>query len=383
MDDNILINQVKDGMSDFINSFGQTLAPATMVPTTTDLSAPDDIFGTPYIDGDGMIHAIVSILSNQNEFTTVSCCERLVKKIVETFKFEATHENYQDLPIIEFVDNLFESLDNCSLTQEQIISKEQLKTSIIEGVSPVMSEFISEEMSPMFSPNPYSIWNECPFTVDARKVARGLNVLGNAVTDNEICESLIKIATLESMIDSRYEMTMENVITKKARDLSRKTNEVSAKVINKAGGTASELKSAGKHAVTPMEKFITDSMKKVKESDKNERRNVIIKGGFVPKVWRWVKRGITVIAGGTIGAAFPPVAVATGITFIGWIASDAFLDARERNKILRELEDEIEVVNEKIDDSRGDENKQKKYELIRIRSELNRTRDKIRLGLKY
>ena len=39
--------------------------------------------------------------------------------------------------------------------------------------------------------------------------------------------------------------------------------------------------------------------------------------------------------------------------------------------------------NEKIDDSRGDDNKQKKYELMRIRNQLQRTSDKIRHNLKY
>ena len=130
----------------------------------------------------------------------------------------------------------------------------------------------------------------------------------------------------------------------------------------------SELKKAGKEAIDPMEKFVKDTMKKIKDADENERRNIIIQGGVVPKVTRWLKRSILLIAGSAVGAVCSPIAIVTCITFLGWIASD---------------KDEIQIVNEKIDDSRGDENKQKKYELMRIRNKLSRTQDKIRLGLKY
>ena len=39
------------------------------------------------------------------------------------------------------------------------------------------------------------------------------------------------------------------------------------------------------------------------------------------------------------------------------------------------------MVNEKIEDARGDSNKQKKYELMRIRNKLTRTRDNVKLNL--
>ena len=46
-----------------------------------------------------------------------------------------------------------------------------------------------------------------------------------------------------------------------------------------------------------------------------------------------------------------------------------------------ELEEELEIVNEKIEDSRGDEDKSKKYELMRVRSKLQKELDRINLGL--
>ena len=240
-----------------------------------------------------------------------------------------------------------------------------------------------ESEGPGFNPNPYGPYDLCPFDMMQRHTTRGLIQLDNATTDEEIMEALIYMGRLNVVMESQFYVTEGSTIAKKAREMSRSANKAEAKAIKNVGGTISQVRKAGKEAITPMEKFINSSIEKIKKADQNERRNILIKGGILPKVWRWLKRGIVLIAGGAAGAVFTPAAIATGIAFIGWVASDKYLDHRERSKLLKELEDEIQIVNEKIDDSRGDENKQNKYELMRIRNDLKRTQDKIRLGLRY
>ena len=46
-----------------------------------------------------------------------------------------------------------------------------------------------------------------------------------------------------------------------------------------------------------------------------------------------------------------------------------------------ELETEIKLLEEKIDDARGDGNRQAKYALMRTKAELERARDRIRYNL--
>lgn len=53
----------------------------------------------------------------------------------------------------------------------------------------------------------------------------------------------------------------------------------------------------------------------------------------------------------------------------------------ERSKILLELEAEIEMVTEKIEDARGDGNREAKYKLMRTKTELQNATYKIRMGL--
>ena len=145
--------------------------------------------------------------------------------------------------------------------------------------------------------------------------------------------------------------------------------------------TAKSVKTNVKKATDPMAKFIDNTMAKAEKADSEERRNIILKGGVVPKVTRWLKRAIPISVGLIAGQAIPVAAVISAIAFLGWLASDKALDHREKAKILKELDDEIEMVNEKIEDARGDSNKQKKYELMRIRNKLTRTRDNVKLNL--
>ena len=156
----------------------------------------------------------------------------------------------------------------------------------------------------------------------------------------------------------------------KARSITRKISK-----------TAKSVKTNVKKATDPMTKFIDNTMAKAKKADSEERRNIILKGGVVPKVTRWLKRAIPISVGLIAGQAIPVAAVISAIAFLGWLASDKALDHREKAKILKELDDEIEMVNEKIEDARGDSNKQKKYELMRIRNKLTRTRDNVKLNL--
>ena len=54
---------------------------------------------------------------------------------------------------------------------------------------------------------------------------------------------------------------------------------------------------------------------------------------------------------------------------------------KQKNEILIEIDTEIKMLDEKIEDARGDGNRQAKYALMRTRSELIRARDKIKYNL--
>lgn len=57
------------------------------------------------------------------------------------------------------------------------------------------------------------------------------------------------------------------------------------------------------------------------------------------------------------------------------------VDNRERKELLSELELEIKMLDEKIEDARGDGNRQAKYSMMRTRAELQKAIEKIKYGL--
>jgi hypothetical protein len=322
-----------------------------------------------------------------------------------TANYEFTHPNYSDIPLLPASGTILEyaksrCVGNTELMESIDTMGEILGSVIDEAYNEVMDEMAQggaqvtcanpSTTETGFNPDPFNIGNLTPFPVASRKVGYTLCEIDRAETDDEITEAMLNFARVSAIIEANYTVEemdnggyiiIESDAGKVARRASDKANQKFAKAAtkDKTGG----VKAAVKRTLDPMEKFIQQQYDTLKEKDANERRNIILKGGAGPKVMRWIKRSIGLLCGSAVGSVVPAAAVITGITFIGYIASDKYLDGKERAKLLRELEDEIMICNEKIDDSRGDDNKQNKYELMRIRNQLTRTSEKIRLGLKY
>lgn len=69
------------------------------------------------------------------------------------------------------------------------------------------------------------------------------------------------------------------------------------------------------------------------------------------------------------------------IYLVSTVALDKKRTNRQRRAILGELDTEIRLIEEKIEDARGDGNRQAKYALMRTKGELERARDKIQYNL--
>ena len=95
------------------------------------------------------------------------------------------------------------------------------------------------------------------------------------------------------------------------------------------------------------------------------------------------------LGGGAIGkvagaAASPLTTLA--ITIIGLLVAHALskrTKEREKKRIMLELQTELKIVKEKIEDAKGENKKQEKYELMRIESQLEKEILRIKHGLRY
>lgn len=311
----------------------------------------------------------------------------LVERFTELYRYQLEHvEEYPDLPVVRQFDHMIQHVVNESVeTNDLKLRVMMLQDDLMKGVQKANFEAgfcpnqrTMNELTPMDPTMRMQSYPTYPVEACERSCARLIDNIIFAKDDEELTEAFMVLARMEQLVDEQYSVC-EGVIIEGSTSMAARS--VTRSATRKISNTSRKVKTSVKKALDPMEKFIENTMTKAKKADSEERRNIILRGGVVPKITRWLKRAIPIAAGLVVGKAIPVAAVLSAIAFLGWIATDKALDHREKAKILKELDDEIEIVNEKIEDARGDSNKQKKYELMRIRNKLNRTRDNVKLNL--
>ena len=172
----------------------------------------------------------------------------------------------------------------------------------------------------------------------------------------------------------------------KADDKRKKVNVAANKIKSKAHKLKDNVKKAGQgtkaaiHQVGKAGKALddaaTNTVNKAKGTYRNDIREEIIEDKTRIKLFRIIRKGIG------LGAATMVNPAVGAITALATYALSKKVKEKERRRILNELNEELEIVNEKIDDARGDSNKEKKYQLMRIRNQLNRDIKRIQYRVK-
>lgn len=384
-------NLCPDYMAYQVSETGSVMESVSIDNDSTDLFMTlENVVSQQLLSGKGLLNGVIAV-------TTDICNRKTVLEFLDRYKntvlYEMSNEKYYDLPIVTETKLALDYVqERCSDLPEVMETCEDLRGilgEIIEECTSIVSEDATQ-----FNPDPFGLGSLTPFPVASRAVGGLLCDMMDAENDDQIYESIIRFNTISSVISESYYvdvtedgsdfLVVREGLGKAARKVETKANQKFSVAAMK--DKTNNVKTAVKKTVDPMEKFVQDQYNKLKEMDANERRAIIVSGkmeGTLRRILRWVKRGIVLAAGAAVGTVIPAAAVITGITFVGMVATDKYFDSKEKNIILRELEDEIQICNEKIDDSRGDDNKQKKYELMRIRNSLERQRDKIKYNLRY
>ena len=125
----------------------------------------------------------------------------------------------------------------------------------------------------------------------------------------------------------------------------------------------------------PIDAF-NEIINKYNKMDASERRNRIIEGQSQFNLFKIIKYGI---ASGLVWAVSPALAA---IGLLTAVAINVHSEVKARKKILVELEDELKIVESKIDDAKSnDDERDKKYQLMRIKNKLEKDISRIRYGL--
>lgn len=330
--------------------------------------------------------------------------ELIIRKMRDTFKNETEDYTCHDLPIVANIPRCKSKLVDDFGDRRDIVAKiDEIFDDFMDSIEDELEEFKDKILKDInavdeddtcyeeFNCNPYaSVYNMAPFPVGCRTVGTAIEECFSAESDEALTEALIKLSRLMTVCESvGLDVLMERpdtAVAKAARSNKKFSDKALQKVKNTVKG-ARDAKVAIDKNKDGFVKFIEQTYDSIVQKDRDDRKKEIMSKGLKGKlkmILRWVKRvGIPVVAGAVVGPVVPVAAVVAAIYVIGYIVKDSVLDSSARDEVLRELNDEIKVCEEKIEDSRGDDNKQNKYELIRIKSALEKERDRIKTHREY
>ena len=123
--------------------------------------------------------------------------------------------------------------------------------------------------------------------------------------------------------------------------------------------------------VDSMDKWFQDTARTIKYGIQNNKRSEIVEGDFFPKVSKMVKRAIVL---GVVWAINPAIAAIGAVS--AFVLSKKGTE-NQRKKVLRDIKNELELVEEKIKDADSNNDKKQKYQLIRLRQKLQNEKDRI------
>lgn len=220
-------------------------------------------------------------------------------------------------------------------------------------------------------------------------------------TYNDICPNLVTEADDEDVSDDEIDAVDNDELT-----VDKSDNESTGKKIkapepkNKAIATTTkymdkeaqqfkkradrkqkgqEKKNAIKAVVALPLNVLKDIQKQVKMIDKADderRKNYMTEPGFRKKAFRNLKLAILYGSVANMNLAMIPVVVSCR-------HFSKTKDIRIRNELVRELDTEIKVTEEKINDASANGDLKEKYKLMRIRDQLNNEMVRVRLNSKY
>jgi hypothetical protein len=202
-----------------------------------------------------------------------------------------------------------------------------------------------------------------------------------------------------------YESTLEvssRIITKGTEKVTRTVGNISSKSrgMSKSDSAVAQVKRGAKIVDDRVSGAINSQIDQIANFRNEAKREKVISGRSMFKLSRMLKTTIGAILAGKVVASLPKQKIigipftklwlrapllGLAVTIIGLIGSRAHskhVEERERKRVLYELETELKIVKEKIEDAKGDNAKEQKYQLMRIESELEKEVFRIKHGMK-
>lgn len=170
----------------------------------------------------------------------------------------------------------------------------------------------------------------------------------------------------QSIIDSLY--NVEKIINEKTEEyLMDSGHEMNEAIVNKAVEKAKEANFARKKAERWFDEHITKAVNNLRNNRRNRKHAEMV--GEALRISHELKRFLRSAGLWLIPAIGPSISV---ITYITSIIIDRETDKKDRDILVGQLKDELEIIEEKISIAERNGDDKAKIELIRLRQKIQR-----------
>ena len=269
-------------------------------------------------------------------------------------------------------------LKKSEIVQEQIIPEQPLLDTLLYSIDKERENIVCENLN-KYTPYEEYIVNEEILNdyYDFQKRTYEMFYDDNDITMEQFISFIQDCIKFEPL-----DMTLEAAGRNMTRNAQKKLRKINNKVNGKRNTVTKNLRRLDDKASD----VVNRKLDSIINTGRDLAREKIVEGRPAVKISRFIRNGIMALAGATGAATLLGPAAAAVVVAIGLYCKKNLTkktEEREKKRILLELETDLKLTREKIEDAKAENDKKKKYQLMRIESTLEKEITRIKYGLRY
>ena len=269
-------------------------------------------------------------------------------------------------------------IKNNSVVHENTLSNQPLLESLIIKANEDKNNIICENL------NKYTPYDEYIITenmlndyYDFQKRTYEMFYDDNDITMEQFISFIQDCIKFEPL-----DMTLEAAGRNMTRNAQKKLRKINNKVNGKRNTVTKNLRRLDDKASD----VVNRKLDSIINTGRDLAREKIVEGRPAVKISRFIRNGIMALAAGTGAVSLLGPAAAAVIVAIGLYCKRNLTkktEEREKKRILLDLETNLKLTREKIEDAKAENDRKKKYQLMRIEATLEKEITRIKYGLRY
>ena len=269
-------------------------------------------------------------------------------------------------------------LKKSEIVQERIIPEQPLLDTLLCSIDRERENIVCENLN-KYTPYEEYIVNEDILNdyYDFQKRTYEMFYDDNDITMEQFISFIQDCIKFEPL-----DMTLEAAGRNMTRNAQKKLRKINNKVNGKRNTVTKNLRRLDDKASD----VVNRKLDSIINTGRDLAREKIVEGRPAVKISRFIRNGIMALAAGTGAVSLLGPAAAAVIVAIGLYCKRNLTkktEEREKKRILLDLETNLKLTREKIEDAKAENDRKKKYQLMRIEATLEKEITRIKYGLRY